>query len=205
MHVLEEAFITLLRNHLPIHNKYIFTGSRYIPNDHTPCVSVQVADETYIRKNYVEINHVQHLRRLYSADVWVNIWCNTEEERTSLIDAIKSRFNQLETSHYTTCSNFNFDDNKCSKLEDACCEVLTLDTGRTNKGQCPNIENFTSFFETYNIPQRTFHVNSMTDLDELGDSEPVLRTIFKLEMQYYHFYPIGGRLFNQITFNEGLL
>ena len=204
MHVLEEAFITLLRNHLPIHNKYIFTGSRYIPNDRTPCVSIQVADETFIRKNYVEINHVQHLRRLYSADVWVNIWCSTEEERTALINAIELRFNQLLASHYTTCSNFNFDDNTCSKLDDEC-EVLTSDTGRANKRQCPNLENFTSFFETYNIPQRTFYVNSMTDLDERGESETVLRTIFKLNMQYYKFYPIGGRLFDSITFNEGLL
>ena len=45
----------------------------------------------------------------------------------------------------------------------------------------------------------------MTDLDELSESETVLRTIFKLNMQYYKFYPIGGRLFDSITFNEGLL
>lgn len=204
MHILEEAFITLLYNHLPIHNKYIFAGSRYIPSDHTPCVSVQVADESSIRKQYVEINHVQHLRRLYSADVWVNVWCSTEEERTSLINAIRLRFNQLEASHYTTCSNFNFSDNCCSKLETEC-EALTLDTGRTNKGQCPNLSNFTSFFETFNIPQRTFNVNSTTDLDELSESETVLRTIFKLNMQYYAFYPIGGRVFDSITFNEDLL
>ncbi|WP_296882124.1 hypothetical protein [uncultured Methanobrevibacter sp.] len=202
MHILEKAFITLLRNHLPIHNKYIFTGSRYIASDNTPCVSVQVADESYIRKHYVELDHVQHLRRLYNADVWVNIWCNTEEERTSLIDAIELRFNQLEASHYTTCSNFN--DDWCSKL-DSECEVLTSDTGRANKGQCPNLENFTSFFETFNISQRTFYVNSMTDLDERDESEPVLRTIFKLNMQYYKFYPIGGRLFDDINFNEDLL
>ena len=204
MHILEKAFITLLRNHLPIHNKYIFTGSRYIASDHTPCVSVQVADESYIRKNYVEIEHVQHLRRLYDADVWINIWCNTEEERTSLIDAIELRFNQLQASHYTTSSNFIFNDNTCSKIDNEC-EVLTSDTGRTNKGQCPNLENFTSFFETFNIPQRTFYVNSMTDLDELNESETVLRTIFKLNMQYYKFYPIGGRLFDEINFNEELL
>lgn len=202
MHILEEAFITLLRNHLPIHNKYIFAGSRYIASDITPCVSVQVPDESSVGRNYVEIDHVQHLRRLYDADVWVNIWCNTEEERTSLINAIELRFNQLEASHYTTCSNFN--DDWCSKLDNEC-EVLTSNTGRANKGQCPNIENFTSFFETFNIPQRTFNVNSMTDLDERDESETVLRTIFKLNMQYYKFYPIGGRLFNKINFNEDLL
>lgn len=204
MHILEEAFITLLRNHLPIHNKYIFAGSRYIPGDHTPCVSVQMPDESFIRKKYVEIDNIQHLRELYSADVWVNIWCNTEEERTELINAVKLRFNQLKASHYTTCSNYDFSTHCCSKINETC-EALTLDTGRTNKGQCPNLSNFTSFFETYNIRQSSFNQNSMTDLDELSESETVLRTIFKLNMQYYAFYPIGGRVFDSINFNEDLL
>ena len=110
MHVLEKAFIDLLYNHLPIHNRFIFTGSRYIPADQTPCVNVKLADESFIRKQSVEIDNIQYWRKLYSAEVWVNIWCSTEEERTSLIDAVKTRFNELEAHHYSTCSNFNFAD-----------------------------------------------------------------------------------------------
>lgn len=204
MHVLEKAFIDLLYNSLPIPNQFIFTGSRYIPSDHTPCVNVQVATESFIRKHYVEIDHVQYIRRLYSAEVWINIWCNSEEERTNLIDAISTRFNQLDASHYTTCSNFDFENNHCIKIDDVC-EALTSHGGRANKGQCPNLDNYTSFFETNLIPQRTFHIESMTDLDELTESESVLRTIFKLEMEYYKFNRIGGRVFQDIKFNEDLL
>ena len=62
------------------------------------------------RKQSVEIDTIQYLHKLYSAEVWVNIWCSTEEERTRLIDAVKTRFNELEAHHYSTCSNFNFAD-----------------------------------------------------------------------------------------------
>ena len=204
MHVLEKAFIDLLYNSLPIPNQFIFTGSRYIPADHTPCVNIQMAAESFIRKHYVEIDTIQHIRRLYSAEVWINIWCNTEEERTSLIDAVTTRFNQLEAHHYTTCSNFDFTENNC-KITGECCEALTSQSGRANKGQCPNLEIYTSFFETNLIPERSFHIQSMTDLDELTESESVLRTIFKLEMEYYKLNRIGGRVFQDIKINEDLL
>ena len=53
MHVLEKAFIDLLRNYLPVDNSKIFAGSRFIPNDLTPCVTVQTADESFKRRQYV--------------------------------------------------------------------------------------------------------------------------------------------------------
>lgn len=204
MNVLEKAFIDLLRNYLPIDNSKIFAGSRYIPSDMTPCVTVQLADESFVRRQYVEIDKVQYARRLFNADVWINIWCNTEEERQSLIDAVQLRINQLEEHHYTTCSNYDFTSRNCNISENTC-EALTSLGGRANKGQCPNLTNYRPFFETNNIPRRSFHVNSVTDLDELDPSEPVLRTIFRLQMNYYKFYRIGGRVFDSISFDEGLL
>lgn len=204
MHVLEKAFIDLLRNYLPIPDGKIFAGSRYIPQDLTPCVTVQLADESFIRRHYVEIDNIQYSRKLYNANVWINVWCNTEEERQSLVDAIDLRINQAEEHHYTTCSNYNLDDNTCTKSMNVC-ESLNSQGGRANKGQCPNVRNYHSFFENNNIPKRSFNVNSVTDLDELDPSEPILRTIFRLQLQYYRFYRIGGQLFKTIHINEGLL
>lgn len=204
MHVLEKAFIDLLRNYLPVGNDKIFAGSRYIPKDLTPCVTVQLADESFQRRHYVEIDHVQYSRKLYDANLWINVWCNTEEERQDLIDAIYLRINQAEEHHYTTCANFDYPTKNCNKSMNVC-ETLNSQGGRANKGQCPNIVDYNSFFETNNIPKRHFRINSVTDLDELDSSEPILRTIFRLQMQYYSFYRIGGRVFNSIHINEGLL
>ena len=97
-----------------------------------PLFKVNVFDRNnQNRKQSVEIDNIQYLHKLYSAEVWVNIWCSTEEERTRLIDAVKTRFNELEAHHYSTCSNFNFAD-KCSKIDDVC-EALTSQSGRANK------------------------------------------------------------------------
>lgn len=204
MNVLEKAFIDLLRNYLTIPNNRLFTGSRYIARDLTPCVTIQLADERFIRRDIVEMDQVQYTRKLYSANLWINIWCNTEQERQQLIDDITLRFNQLEASHYSTCNNFQFDGSICSKSKNVC-EALTSQCNRAEKKQCPNVEDFVSFFEANNIPLGTFHVNSVTNLDELDESEPLLRTIFRLEMNYYQFYKIGGRAFNSFTIHEELL
>ena len=45
----------------------------------------------------------------------------------------------------------------------------------------------------------------MTDLDEFDESETILRTLFQINLEYYQFNRIGGRLFNDIKFSEDLL
>ena len=197
MHALEKAFIDLLRDNLSISNDKIYTGNRYRPRDMTPCVNVSLADEQYIRRRYIEIDCKQYIQKQYDAELWINIWCNTEEERQTLIDEINNRINQILANHYTTCSYYN--DENCS-ISDETCEALTSQSNRAFKKQCPDLSKYQSFFNKNHIPKRTFKVLSVTDLDELEPSESVLRTIFKLEMNYFTFYEIGGRPFNDLNF-----
>ena len=202
MHELEKAFIDLLRNHIPIENSKIYAGSRYIPRDITPCITINLADESFIKRDYIELNHTQYIRKRYNAELWINLWCNTEEERQNLINNVRNRILQAEANHYTTCKHYNAD--QCDKTENTC-EALTSNNGRANKKQCPNLSHYVSFFKQNNIPKRTFKIISVTNQDELDVSETILRTIFRLNMDYYMFYGIGGRLFNSITINEDLL
>ena len=205
MHVLEKAFLDLLRNHMTIlEPAKIFAGSKYSPKDNSPCITLNLADENFIRDRYVEIDHIQHLQKRYNADLWINLWCNTEEERTSLITDTTKRINEALANHYTTCSFFNLSDNVCSKTS-MVCESLNSQSGRANKKQCPNLELYESFFARNHIPKRTFSVNSVTNLDELELTQPLLRTIFRLNMDYFTYYPIGGIIFEDYTIDEELL
>ncbi len=199
MHLLEKAFIDLLRDNLCVSNDKIYTGNRYRPSDITPCVNLLLADETFIRRRYVEINHIQYIQQHYNAELWINVWCNTEQERQTLINQIDNRIKQALANHYTTCTYFN--DNICSKTNETC-EALTSQSGRANKNQCPNLLNYQSFFNLNHIPKRTFKLTSVTDLDELNASETLLRSIFKLNMDYYTYYEIGGRTFTDLIFEE---
>ena len=203
MHVLEKAFIDLLRNHIDIHNSKIYTGSRYISKDITPCITLLVADERFIRRKYVEINTIEYIQKRYNAELWINIWCQTEEERQQLITQINNRILQAEANHYTTCAHYQLDET-CNITGEEC-EALTSTNGRAVKNQCPNLEIYQSFFKLNHIPKRTFHISSITDLDELDLSEPLLRTIFKLEMDYFTYYEIGGKTFEDFIVSEELL
>ncbi len=205
MHVLEKAFLDLLRNHISmIPPAKIFAGSKYSPQDNSPCITLNLADESFIRDRYVEIDNIQHIQKRYNADLWINLWCNSEEERTDMINDTTRRINEALANHYTTCSHFNRDDDICIKTSRVC-ESLNSQNGRANKKQCPQIQLYESFFTRNHIPKRTFCIDSITNLDELELTQPLLRTIFRLNMDYFTYYPIGGRVFEDYAIDEGLL
>ena len=189
---LEETFIDLLRGNLCVSNDKIYTGNRLKVEDESPCVQINLADENSIRRTYVEINCKQYIKKEYSAELWINIWCNSEEQRKTLINQIENRINQALANHYTTCPYYT-EGNNCSKTNETC-EALTSQGYRANKKQCPKIlERYHSFFKYNNISKKTFKVLSRTNLDDLTLSEILLRTIFRLGMNYYKYYEIGGR------------
>lgn len=199
MFAIEKAFMELLKptTDIPIVVKYT-------PLDYTPCITIQQVDETFQRREYVEIHNEQYIRKKYSSDIWINLWCNNEKERHLLIELIQNRIFQAEANHYTTCNHYNFEDERCSVLESKC-EALTRNTNRTNKEQCPHLDIYQSFFKTNHIIKNSFHINSITNLDELDIAEPILRTIFKINLDYYQYCHIGGRVFENIRLKEELL
>ena len=190
MNPLEKAFIDLLRDHLSITNDKIYTGNRFKPEDESPCVQINLADETHVRRTYEEINAKQYIKQEYNAELWMHLWCNSEEEREILIDEIQNRIRQALANHYTTCTHYK---NNACNITNEQCKVLTSRGYRANKNQCPNLEIYQSFFKRNHISKRTFKVLSITNLDDLTLSETLLHTIFKLEMNYYTYYEIGGR------------
>ncbi len=191
---METAFLDLLKNQIVYENTIIPFVKNYAEIDRSPCFTINQADERFIRRRYVQIDGAEYLRKRYNATIWINIWCNTEKERHTLTKQIDHRILQAETNHYTTCKYY--EDDSCKLLESRC-EALTHNTGRTNKSQCPRINDYQSFFQKHHIIKNTFRIDSVTDLDELDPTGQILRTIFKLEMDYYHYHKIGGKPFDE--------
>ena len=202
MHILEKAFIDLLRNNLSVSNEKIYAGNRFKPKDISPCVNLLLANENFIRRKYIEIDCKQYIQEEYDAELWINIWCNTEEDRQMLINEINNRINQTLANHYTTCTYY--DNGNCSITNESC-ESITSQSNRAFKKQCPDLTKYQSFFSKNHIPKRSFHILSVTDLDELDLSESLLRTIFKVEMNYRKYYEIGGRPFTDFNFEKELI
>lgn len=199
----EKAFIDLLRGNLSISDDKIFTGNRYKPSDVTPCVTINQASEVLVSaKQMSSPNEIIKLE--YDVQVWINIWCNTEEQRTNLIDEIETRILQALANHYTTCTRYN--DGECTFIEGECA-TLNITNGRTAKNQCPypNIYDFCSWFKKNQILKNTFAIDGIQDMDELDLAKPILRTIIKVDMTYFKIHTIGGHPIGNLIVDEELL
>lgn len=194
MYKMEKAFLELLKNNIKIDDVDVPVIRRPAPLDQTPCITIQQVDEYFLRKRIIQINNIQYLEKEYRADLWINLWCNTENERQDILQQIEHRILQAEANYYTTCSNYH--EGMCSAINDECL-TLTRNTGRTLKGLCPDTDIWCSFFKHHHIKRSKFYINSRTDLDELNTTQPILRSILKLKMDYSTYYPIGGITFDR--------
>lgn len=203
MFLSEKAFIDLLRGNLSISDDKIFTGNRYRPIDVTPCVTVNQASEVQVLAKQMP-GPEEIIRLEYDVQVWINIWCNTEEQRTNLIDEVETRILQALANHYTTCARY--DDGECTFLEDECA-TPNITNGRTAKNQCPypHTYKYCSWFKKNQIIKNTFAIDGKQDMDELDLAEPVLRTIIKVDMTYYKIHTIGGHPIERLIVDEELL
>lgn len=203
MFLSEKAFIDLLRGNLSVSDDKIFTGSRYKPIDVTPCVTVNQASEVQVLTKQMPGSE-EFIRSEYDVQVWINIWCNTEEQRSTLIEEVETRILQALANHYTTCARYT--DGDCTFLEDECA-TLNITNGRTAKNQCPypNTYEYCSWFKKNQIIKNTFAIEGNQDMDELDLAQPVLRTIIKVDMTYYKIHTIGGHPIGRLIVDEELL
>lgn len=206
MFPMERAILNLLKGHIFLNTSSIPVVRRLKPIDETPCITIQQAAEVQLSRKYVNKNDSQFVSLKNNAEVWVNIWCDTEEERHSLVNQITKRILQALGNHYTTCANFNKDNSLCNTLNCEC-KTLSIDNGRSIKGQCPYPKkyNYCNWFHHHHIVKNSFKITGRNDMDELDIAEPVLRTLIQLDMDYYLTHKLGGRLFNEIKINEDLL
>lgn len=203
MHIIEKALIDLLRNHLSLPNEKIFTGSRYRPIDMSPCVTIQQVSEVQVSTKHIPGSN-EIIKSENNVEAWINIWCNTEEQRESLVDEVETRIFQALANHYTTCAKYH--DGNCDFLNDECA-TLNITNGRTAKNQCPypHTYEYCNWFKKNNILQNKFIISGTQEMDELDLSKPILRSIIKIDANYIKLYNIGGHQIENLLIDEELL
>lgn len=204
MFPIEKAVWDLLSGHIKFNdNDIISLVRRLTPEDETPCITIQQAAEIELYREIIP-GKTEVIQTENNVEVWINIWANTEEERDSLRTQVETRIFQALANHYTTCDNFNEDN--CIYL-DKKCEALTVTNGRTAKNQCPYPEEnqYTSWFKKHHIIKSSFTISGRQDMDEVDLTRPVLRTLIKLDMNYYRKYDLGGHELEDIIIDEELL
>ena len=204
MFPMEKAVWDLLNNHIFIGNERIVSLVRRLTStDETPCITIQQASEVQLNREIIP-GKSEIIQTTNNVEVWINIWANTEEERNALLNQVETRLFQALANHYTTCDNYN--DDNCKYLQETC-QALTITNGRTVKKQCPypTENHYCSWFKKNHIIKHSFTISGQQDMDELDTHQPILRTIIKLNMNYYKNYDLGGHELTDIILNEELL
>lgn len=134
----------------------------------------------------------------YDIDIRLDIWCLDEDTRQTLIDQVQVCFFKAISDYYTYCTSYM----------DESCDCVVNDSEyefdkRAVKGQCPcpNQLPYENLFTKYNIDLQTFNISLPYDLDELEESEAILRTRFNISFDWTDYYVIGGIVSESLSNN----
>ena len=165
-----------------------------------PCLTIDNSAGTSIlnsNKRNIPVNNQMReaIVTEYETDLRIDIWALTEEDRQTLIDQVQTCFYQALSDHYQYCTRYS--DGDCETLESAC--LATSNDYATDKRAikhqcpCPHELNYENLWTRYHIDIASFTLNPAYDLDELNETEPVLRSRFDISFNYKDYYLIGGK------------
>lgn len=125
----------------------------------------------------------------YDIDIRLDIWALNEDDRQTLIDQVQVCFFKAISDHYTYCTSYM--DGSCDCVVNA--TEYELDK-RAIKNQCPLPQTlpYENLFTKYNIDLQTFNLSLPYNLDELEETETILRTRFNIRFDWTDYYFIGG-------------
>ena len=166
-----------------------------------PCLTIDNSVGSRVlnsNKRNITVNNtrVEAIETEYEADLRIDIWALTEETRQSLIEQVTTCFYQALSDHHEYCTSY---------MNETCQCVVDLPEYATDKrackGQCPDPDNYPyeNLWTKHHIDQKTFTLSSPYNLDELGETEPILRTRFDTSFNYRDYYIIGGKTSNTLT------
>lgn len=203
MYPMVNAFWEILKGNITYNDKNIPIVKRLKSRDKTPCITIDQASDMQVKRDY-RTDATQRIVLEHNAEIWLNIWCDTEEERHTILSQIRLLFFKALGNHYSLCSHYN--GGTCTFL-DRECEALTVSNGRSAKSQCPHPHNndYTSWFSRHHIVKNTFRLSAISEMDELDVAEPVLRTLIKFDLNYIISHDLGGHVPTDLIFEDDLL
>ena len=165
-----------------------------------PCLTIDNSGgtrELNSNKYNIRVNNRMReaIKTEYETDLRLDIWALTEDTRQSLIEQVQICFYKVLSDHHEYCTSYQ--DGICKPLDQECLVVLPeyAYDKRACKGQCPCPKElpYQNLFTKYHIDMTTFTINPAYDLDELNETEPILRSRFEISFNYEDYYVIGGK------------
>lgn len=186
MNELEWYIIDLLQGYLSYDDKPVQVVKNFNQNPRRPVVTLDIQSVTN-QKIYNDPSLAEK-HFVYRGDININLWCDNESQRQSLVEQILDCFYREQTYHYLYCPQY--ENGNCRTLSGVCPAV-----GRVN-GNCPNPDKngFSSLQYRHNIVMGSLMVEHPFELDEVSEHPPLLRSIFRCTADYVIIQGITTRV-----------
>jgi hypothetical protein len=165
-----------------------------------PCLTIDNsagADILSRNKNNILIDDEPQevIETKFDIDIRLDIWALSEDDRQYLIEQVQDCFFKALADHYTYCTSYM--NNTCN------CVVNNSEYEHDKRAvkcqcPCPTTLPYENLFTKYNIDVQTFNISLPYNLDELEESEAILRSRFNISFEWTDYYVIGGKTSHDI-------
>ena len=177
---------------------------RPYPVDKIPCITLDTQSTTY-NGEYITYNPQENLCKEYEGVTVINLWCNDEDDRQSMIFDVEDCFNKVQLDNYTYCVNYT-EDGICKSLLNPC--PVPVDRHALScTHRCPRPEqyHYQNLFTKHMIDRYTLNVNQGVDNDEYDKEPPILRTMITMRAHYLVKYCNDGKVSRTLEYEDKLL
>lgn len=205
MNKIKKTFLKLLQNNIIYNDDIVPVIIKDYWYDTTPCITIGGMDRTKKspRQHTRECHPLPSTHPLYdennpykkyphlvekigkSYEIWINIWCNNEEEREIITNQVRDCLFLCLNHHHKFCVNYDKTTKNCLYTEETC-SALT-DTGfRGLRGQCskPYDNKYCNLFTKNGIKRNTIQIGADYEKDEYNHKPPLKRTIIEINFDY---------------------
>lgn len=217
MNVPELVIYKILYNRIIYNDKIVPVIVKKQLEDVTPCITISTIQSKYqndkkiysdkypLKKDH-PLYEKDNPRKLYPQEVveqtkkiilQINLWCNNEKQRYIIGKNIQQQLNYVLNHDYTYCINYDSETKKCKYLNETCKSINNTNS-RGIKRLCinPNAYNYKNIFIANNI--HNVNIDTEFSLDELDKNPPILRTIYRINLDYIEKFVRGGNPTNNI-------
>lgn len=170
------------------------------PMDNLPCITLDtnISDNTVDYRRSLVGGESLIFHRV--ANININLWCNTEDERENISEQIRKLYTRLLNHDYIFCTQFV--DGRCASIKRVCPASTMGDNARALKRQCPlpEVYGYEWLAKKHGIFNGTLIIEPPFTMDENENNPPLLRNVFEASCEYMEVMSKTGTPSEEIEF-----
>lgn len=202
MNKFEQYLVELLQGNITYDNNNIEVRKQFSNEPSLPIITLDISPGITTQYMYRGFDTKERLKYYRHANININIWCNTEDERESINNQILELYYKERNNHYMFCTqNTN---NICGYDNNTCHTINNNTNYQAVKYRCPDAETYgyESLATKYGLVHDTVLFELPFDMDETDKHPPLLRSIIRASSDYVETVSSMGKPMGDITYDN---